>query len=332
MATHVVVGRGAIGTALAALLRDAGHEVRQVSRGGGAQDGIEPLALDAADQEALAVVTKGADALYNCVNPPYDAWPDLWPPLAASFLHAAERSGAVLVTTSNLYGDGPVDRPMTEDLPLAGTGTKARVRAGMWRDALARHEAGRVRVTEARASDYYGPGVTDTGFLAARAVPPLLEGRPVRVLGDPDAAHTFTYVPDIARTLAVLAVDERAWGRPWHVPSAEPLTQRRALARMADLAGAPTPDVRPVPAAVVRVARLVSPLVRELGERRPTNGSVRTSSTPPRPRGPSACNPPRWRKDSGRRCAGGRTARSEGGLRQVVLAVRGGGLGGRCTP
>ena len=40
------------------------------------------------------------------------------------------------------------------------------------------------------------------------------------VLGDPDVPHSRTYVPDVGRTLAVLGTDERAWGRPWHVPSA----------------------------------------------------------------------------------------------------------------
>jgi len=64
----------------------------------------------------------------------------MWPPIANALLVAAERSGAVLATTSNLYGYGPVSAPMTEATPLAATGTKGRVRVQMWRDALAAHE------------------------------------------------------------------------------------------------------------------------------------------------------------------------------------------------
>ncbi|NUO89968.1 MAG: hypothetical protein HOQ18_03945 [Dermatophilaceae bacterium] len=30
----------------------------------------------------------------------------------------------------------------------------------MWSEALARHEVGRLRVTELRSSDYFGPGTT----------------------------------------------------------------------------------------------------------------------------------------------------------------------------
>ena len=80
----------------------------------------------------------GAVALYNCVNPPsYTVWPTFWPPVAAAFLAAAERTGATLVTASCLYGYGPVDGPMVEGLPDAATTKKARIRARMWADALA---------------------------------------------------------------------------------------------------------------------------------------------------------------------------------------------------
>lgn len=268
MARHVVVGRGAVGTTLAAHLLELGYDVRQVSRGGGAGPGIEPVALDASDGAALAVAARGAAALYNCANPPYHRWPRLWPPLATALLQAAERTGAVLVTTGNLYAYGPVDRPLTEDLQLAATGTKGRVRAAIWSQARAAAEAGRVRVSEARAADFYGPGVTTGGYLGSRVLPRVLRGRPVRVIGDPDAAHSWSYLPDVARTLAVLATDERAWGRPWHVPTAEPVSQRGMLTGLAAAAGAPAADVRRLPAVALRAAELVSPLVRELRETR----------------------------------------------------------------
>ena len=266
MGTHVVVGRGPVGNGVAAELLRHGHEVVQVSRRGGAVPGARPAAQDAGNGPALAVLSAGADALYNCANPPYDQWTTAWPPIAAALLHASRESGAGLVTMGNLYPYGPVDRPMTEDLLDVGTGRKARVRAAMWSEALARHRAGELRATEARASDFYGPGVVDTGLLAARAVLSLLSGKRVRVLGDPDVPHTFSYVPDVARTLAVLGTDDRSWGRLWHVPSAEPVSQRQALVRMAELAGAPAARVSRLPDVVLRVAGVAVPLLRELQE------------------------------------------------------------------
>jgi hypothetical protein len=77
--------------------------------------------------------------------------------LAASLLAAAEQTGADYVMVGNAYGYGPVDGPMTEDLPLAATTSKGRVRARMWLDAKAAHGAGRVRAAEVRAHDFLGP-------------------------------------------------------------------------------------------------------------------------------------------------------------------------------
>ena len=269
MGKHVIVGSGAVGTAAALALMEGGHEVTVVTRSGSGPDqpGITRVAADAADPSALFAAVGDAEALYNCANPPYHRWPELWPPMAASMLEVAGRSGAVLVIMGNLYGYGPVDHPMTENDPLASMGTKGRVRTAMWEDALAAHGDGRVRVTEARASDFFGPGVVDTSFFG-RNVARLLAGKSVRVLGDPDSPHSATYVPDVGRTLAVLGTDERAWGRAWHVPTGPAMTQRFLATRFCEVAGAPVASVAAFPAWALAVAGVFSPQVREFKETR----------------------------------------------------------------
>lgn len=286
MAHHVIVGAGPIGSALATLLASRGERVDVVTRSGRGPDGdgITLVRADASDPATLDNRCQGADVLYNCANPgTYMQWEDQWPPLAASLLHAAEHSGAVLVTLSNLYGYGPVDVPLSTDLPLAATGHKGRLRAGMWRDALAAHEAGRIRTTEVRASDYIGPRVTAAGGLLRRYAHSALRGRTAWVFGDPDATHSWTYADDAALTLATVATDERAWGAAWHVPSAPPRTVREVLtdllaeAQSAESAQparstqpgarpAPTPRIRRVPRGVLSAIAPVVPIVRELGE------------------------------------------------------------------
>jgi nucleoside-diphosphate-sugar epimerase len=269
MASHVVLGKGPVGSTLAARLEEQGHDVRVLSRSGGASRGrVEHVALDAADADAVRAAAQGADVLYNCANPAYHRWATDWPPMATALLDAAEATGAVLVTMGNLYGYGPVDRPMTEDLPLAAPGTKGRVRAAMWGQALERHEAGAVRVTEARASDFVGPQVGDGGYLGARAVPALLRGKAVPCLGDPDVPHAWTAIDDVADALVVLGQDPRAWGRPWHVPTAPPVTFREAVHGLCAAAGVDPVPVRRVPHLALRAVGLVNPLVRELEETR----------------------------------------------------------------
>jgi nucleoside-diphosphate-sugar epimerase len=228
MSVKVVVGAGAVGVPAALLLAEAGHEVRLVSRRGSGPDhpGIELVRADATDASRLAEVARGAATLYNCAMPPYDQWPTLWPPLAASLLAAAEQAGADYVMVGNAYGYGPVDGPMTEDLPLAATTSKGRVRAQMWLDAKAAYDAGRVRATEVRAHDFLGPGAASYYTLTVQ--PALLAGeKAVFFPADLDAPHSWTYTVDTARTAIAAGEHDQSWGRAWHVPSAADISVRQ---------------------------------------------------------------------------------------------------------
>ncbi|NJQ01118.1 NAD-dependent epimerase/dehydratase family protein [Streptomyces zingiberis] len=265
MSLSVVLGFGPAGAATARLLADQGHSVRVITRSGRSPEpGIEHVAVDVRDSERLAGAVRGADAIYGCAAPPYPRWADEWPAMAASIGAAAEASGAVLVMLGNLYGYGPVDGVITEDLPLAATDRKGRVRAAVWEHARELHEQGRIRAVEVRASDFFGPGVTDGGHLAGRVMPRLLRGKPVSTLGDPDAPHSWTYLPDVARALTEVAGEERAWGRAWHIPTAPALSVREMAGRLAAEAGTGPVAVRGLPPAVLGVASLFSPLLREL--------------------------------------------------------------------
>jgi nucleoside-diphosphate-sugar epimerase len=264
MALHVIVGKGPVGTTTAQLLAAHGHQVRVLSRGGGVStEEIEHRAVDAADAGAVAAAAEGAAALYNAVNPAYHRWATDWPPVARALLTAAERTGAVLVTMGNLYGYGRPTGPMTPASPLAATDTKGRVRAQMWTDMLAAHEAGRVRVTEARAADFVGPQVPGDHSHLMRQLPALRRGRRAWVVGDPDAQRGWSYLPDVAATLAVLGTDERALGRAWHVPSAI-RSQRQALTDLARAMGAPEARVSGMPWGVLRAAGVAVPFLREV--------------------------------------------------------------------
>ena len=266
MARHVVVGKGPVGSATAQLLAERGHEVLVLSRSGGQSTaGVQHRAVDAADAEALAAAVGRADVLYNAVNPPrYDRWTRDWPPIAAGLLSAAERSGALLVVMGNLYGYGRPSGPMTPHDALAATDVKGRLRTRMWTDALAARAAGRVRVTEARASDFVGPTVPAGQSHLMRQLPALRRGRRARVIGDPDAPHSWSYVPDVAATLVTLGADPRAEGRAWHVPTTPPRSQRQALTDLAAALGAPPARVSGVPWPVVRAIGLAEPQMREI--------------------------------------------------------------------
>lgn len=265
---HVIVGAGPVGAALAERLVREGHRVQVLTRSGRGPEraGVQRVALDAGDSDALTAQVEGAEVLYNCANPAtYSEWESAWPRLASSILTAAERTSAVLVTASNLYGYGPVDVPMTRSTPLHPSDHKGALRVRMWQDALAAHEAGRVRVTETRASDYIGPTLPVASGLLPRYAQATLAGRTATVFADPDQPHTWTAIDDVAATLAVLGRDERAWGSAWIVPSNPPRTARQVLQELGANAGVDGPPrLRKIPRGMLRAGALVVPLLREV--------------------------------------------------------------------
>jgi nucleoside-diphosphate-sugar epimerase len=242
---HVVIGAGPVGTSVARQLAEKGDHVVVVVRTRMPEPvlGVDVVPADASDAAALTDIAQGAAVIYNCANPKYHQWHRDWPPLLNSMLQAAEKTGAVLASTSNLYVYGRPTAAMRESDPMAFLNDKGQIRADMWRQMLDAHDAGRVRVTEVRGSDYFGPGVVSSS-MGLRTWQAVLAGKAANLIGKPDVAHSWTYTPDVATALITAASDERGLGKAWHVPTNAPLTQRELLNAFAEAAGAPAPKMR----------------------------------------------------------------------------------------
>jgi len=263
---HVIFGAGPLGTAVARAAIAQGGRVRLVTRSGQAPGapGAEAVAADAADPASARAACEGADVVYQCAAPAYHRWTEAFPQLQQSILQAAGAAGSVLVAAENLYGYG-VAGDLTEDLPMRATTRKGRVRAAMSARLIDAHRRGEVRAVAARASDFFGPGVR-VSALGERLWPALLGGNAVAWFGDPDVAHSFTYVPDFAETMVRLGGEHAAWGRAWHVPSPPALSLRALLERAAGRAGASPPTIRRTPRLVLRAAGLFVPAAGEMVE------------------------------------------------------------------
>lgn len=235
-ASHVVLGAGPVGRAVVAALTSRGIEPAVVTRSGTSVPGATSRRADLADPDHAAEAVAGAQVVFQCAQPAYHRWPEEFPALQARAADATTSAGALLVVAENLYGYGPVDGPLTQGLPLSATTRKGKVRAQMWRDLEAAHQAGHLRVVAARASDFFGPGVEDSA-VGQRFFGPLARGRVARVVGDPDRLHTYTYVPDFGEAMVRLSETPESWGRAWHVPNAPTGTTRAFAELAAELAG-----------------------------------------------------------------------------------------------
>ena len=264
----VIFGAGQVGSPLARILVERGHDVRVVKRSpGGIPGGPQPLLGDAADLSFCIKAAEGADAVYHCMNPPYSAkvWADLVPRYMANLIEASARAGARLVALDNVYMLGRANgKPLTDDTPMNPSSRKGEIRARAAQMLFDAHRHGDVRAVEGRASDFYGPGGKLT-LLGDYFWPRVLKGRSGQVIADPDMVHTYHYIPDVAAGLATLgAAPDDAFGKPWMLPCRPAETLRDLVRRLE------RPFGRPIPLQVVPgwVQLLMSVVILPLRETR----------------------------------------------------------------
>lgn len=229
---HVVFGTGPAGAAAAHALVDAGKKVRVINRSGRQNDllpeGVDVAAADVTDPANARQAAEGAAVIYSCLNAPYHRWEEMFHPLQSGVIQAAKDVEARLVVLENLYMYGLVEGPMTEDLPYKAHTRKGKLRARLSRELSEVHERGEVQVAIGRASDFYGPGVTESA-LGERTFAPLVAGKPAEALGNPDYPHSYAYINDVGRGLAILGQNEEAFGDVWHLPHAPAISTREML-------------------------------------------------------------------------------------------------------
>jgi nucleoside-diphosphate-sugar epimerase len=263
---HVVVGLGPVGRAVIGELVGRGLRVRAVARRGATDlpPGVETVEADITDPVNARRAMAGAAVVYHAASAPYHRWPELLPPLMHGVIAGATAAAARVVYADNLYAYGPVDGPLTEDLPSGARGPNGRVRAALSAELMEADAAGTVRATIGRASDYYGPWGR-LSMAGERLFVPALGGKATQILGDPDLPHTLTYLGDFARGLVTLGTHDEAVGQIWHVPSAETLTTRGFVDVVYEAAGNPA-KLSVMPSALLSILALVSPTLRAVKE------------------------------------------------------------------
>ena len=267
----VVFGAGQVGSPLARMLLERGHDVRVVKRSaGGIPNGAQPVLGDAANLAFCIEAAAGATTVYHCMNPPYSTkvWADLLPRYMANLIEASARAGARLVALDNVYMLGrPNGKPLTDDTPMNPSSRKGEIRAKAAQMLFDAHRRGDVRAAEGRASDFYGPGGRLT-LLGDYFWPRVLKGRSGQVIVDPDKVHTYHYIPDVAAGLATLgSASDDAFGKPWMLPCRQAETFRDLVRRLEPPFGKSI-SLHVVPGWMQVAMSVFIPPLRETGEMR----------------------------------------------------------------
>ena len=265
---HVVFGTGPLGLAVMRELRRRGRRVRMINRSSRvkfAKDAqTEVGGANAADPAQAREVCEGAATVYHCVGLPYPAWPE-FPAIASGIVEGTAAAGAKLVYGDNLYMYGPVEGAMTEELPYTATTKKGRIRAAVARSLLDAHQAGKLRVTIGRGSDFFGPFATYAAIMGRRVFARALSGKSAQVVGDPDRLHTYTFIEDFGKALVTLGERDEALGKAWHVPSPPALTTRQFVEAVYQLLGK-RPRMSRLPNLAIAFAGLFDGNAKELKE------------------------------------------------------------------
>jgi nucleoside-diphosphate-sugar epimerase len=275
---HTILGiNGNVGKLLAAELTQKGIKVRGVSRRPFLGN-WEHVTADVLDLTALTAAVAGSEVVYLAVGLEYTikVWRRDWRVLMQNTIEACRRTNAKLIFIDNVYMYGKVEGTMTETTPINPSSEKGKIRAEIaallleaFEEKMAeRHpdSGGILRGCIARAADFYGPDCDKSG-LNTTVFERFAAKKSAQWLGKADKKHSFTYVPDMAKALAILGTDARAdQSRVWHLPTAAPaLTGLEIMKQAGKIFNVP-PKFSAIGDFMLSILGIFIPIMRELKE------------------------------------------------------------------
>ena len=260
---NIVLGTGPLGMSIMNELVAQGEPVKMISFTGAAivPPGVKLSKADFMDKDQAHKALKDAKVIFQCAQPPYQKWSELFMPFQDNIIAGAMAAEAKLVVAENMYMYGLVKGSMKENSPHAATTRKGKVRAEMSQRLSELAKEGSLQVTMGRGADFFGPNVNNSS-VGSRLFAPLSKGKACTVMGNPDKKHTYTFIEDFGKALVVLSQHEDAFGEVWHVPNAETVTTREFVEKAYEIAGFP-PNIKTMGKGMLRLGGLFIPAARE---------------------------------------------------------------------
>lgn len=269
MALHTILGaNGTIATALLPVLKENNENIRLISRNPKPVPGAETIAADVLNYNELLNAVQGSSVIYLLVGITYDIkhWRRDWPVIMRNVIAACKETGARLVFFDNVYMYGKVDGPMTEETPYKPSSEKGKVRAAVAEMLQQEMKAGTIKAVIARAVDFYGPGVTDKSAVSVLVFSRMKKGKGAQWFINPDVPRSYSYTPDAAKAVYLLAKNDAAVGQVWHLPTAQPaLTGREFISTAAKYMNAPA-KFTVLPKWLLKILGWFNPFLKELYE------------------------------------------------------------------
>jgi nucleoside-diphosphate-sugar epimerase len=155
---------------------------------------------------------------------------------------------------------------MTESTPYNPCSIKGKIRYEIDEMLLKEMNSGVLKALIATSADFYGPRTQKTSVAGIMVFEKMKKGKAAQWFVDAKQPHSFTYTPDAAIALYMLAESENAYGQKWHLPTAKPaLTGSEFISIAAKYMHAKN-KVQTLPKWLVKLIGLFVPIMNELGE------------------------------------------------------------------
>jgi len=210
----VLGATGGIGGEMAHRLHARGWHVRALHRRAeeiAARPGMHKfdwISGDAMQRADVVAAARGVDVIVHAVNPPgYRRWAELVLPMMDNSIAAAQAFGARIVLPGTVYNYGPDALPeLHVDSPQHPVTRKGAIRVQM-EQRLQNAATNGVRSLIVRAGDFFGPHAGNNWFSMGLVKPGKTPGAIVYP-GKRGVGHQWTYLPDLAETMARLLEQE----------------------------------------------------------------------------------------------------------------------------
>jgi nucleoside-diphosphate-sugar epimerase len=263
---YTILGAGgSVGNALTTTLLAKKKTVRLVSRSSPSLSGAEWVKADLTSLQDTIEGVRGSDVVFLCAGLAYDikVWRELWPRIMSNTIDACKATNARLIFLDNVYAYGKVSGRMTEETPYNPCSRKGEVRVKIAEQLQGEMKRGNLQAIIARAADFYGPYATKTSVPQTLVIDRLRQGQKAYWLVNPEVPHSYSYIPDSANGLQLLADDESSFSQVWHLPTYNPAINGRTFVEIAAKELGEKPRMFVLNKWMIRMAGLSDTTIRE---------------------------------------------------------------------
>ncbi len=213
---------GAIAIALAKELKNYTDKIRLVARHPQKiHEEDEIFVADLLNKSLVNDAVKGSEIVYLTAGLKYSSkiWKNDWPVIMQNVIDACLANKAKLVFFDNVYMYAPETvKHMTEDNLIAPATRKGKVRAQIAEMLLNATKNNGLTAIITRSADFYGKNAS-TGILNLSVIENYKKNKKAFWQSDINKIHSFTYVADAAKAVALLGNTPDAYNQVWHLPT-----------------------------------------------------------------------------------------------------------------